>query len=46
MKERQKKVKTLVSSGKSLDDVKTESSEEEGRLVEVIFNEIKDKRTY
>ena len=45
MKERQKKVKALVDAGKTLDAVKAEFAEEEGRLVEVIFNEIKEKRT-
>jgi glyoxylase-like metal-dependent hydrolase (beta-lactamase superfamily II) len=45
MKERQNKVKALVDAGKPLEAVKAEFSEEEGRLVEVIFNEIRDKRT-
>jgi hypothetical protein len=34
-----------VEAGKPLDDVKGEFSEEEGRLVEVIYNEIKENRT-
>ena len=45
MKERQDKVKALVDAGKPLDEVKAEFSEEESRLVEVIYNEIKEDRT-
>lgn len=45
MKERQDKVKALVDAGKPLDAVKAEFSEEESRLVEVIYNEIKEDRT-
>ncbi len=45
MKERQNKVKALVDAGKPLEAVKAEFTEEESRLVEVIFNEIKENRT-
>lgn len=41
MKVRQNRVKTLVAQGKTLDEVKTEFQENEGRLVTSIFNEIK-----
>lgn len=41
MKERQKKVQSLVNNGKTLEEVKAEFEEDEGRLVESIFSEIK-----
>ena len=41
MKKRQKKVKALVTHGKSLDEIKGEFEENEARLVTSIFNEIK-----
>ncbi|MHC4647936.1 MAG: MBL fold metallo-hydrolase [Planctomycetota bacterium] len=41
MQERQEKVGTLISNGKDLEEVRNEFSEEEGRLIETIYNEIK-----
>jgi len=41
MKERQKKVQSLVDNGKTLEEIKGAFEENEGRLVESIFNEIK-----
>jgi cyclase len=41
MKKIQAKVKTLVEQGKSLEEVKQEFEENQARLVEAIFNEIK-----
>jgi len=41
MKNIQAKVKTLVGQGKSLEEVKKEFEENQARLVEAIFNEIK-----
>jgi glyoxylase-like metal-dependent hydrolase (beta-lactamase superfamily II) len=41
MKERQEKIRGLLSQGKSLDDVKKEFAANESGLVEIIFNEIK-----
>jgi len=40
MEKRQKKVKSLIADGKTLEQVKSEFEENEGRLVESIFNEI------
>jgi glyoxylase-like metal-dependent hydrolase (beta-lactamase superfamily II) len=40
MRKRQAKVKALVEDGKSLEEVKGEFDESEGRLVESIYNEI------
>ena len=37
----QEKVKELVSAGKSMDDAKLAFDENQGRLVESIYNEIK-----
>jgi glyoxylase-like metal-dependent hydrolase (beta-lactamase superfamily II) len=42
MRKRQAKVKALVEDGKSLEEVKGEFDESEGRLVESIYNEIKN----
>ncbi|MDH5385519.1 MAG: MBL fold metallo-hydrolase [Candidatus Aminicenantes bacterium] len=42
MKTIQAKVKTLVEQGKSLEEVKKEFEENKARLVEAIFNEIKN----
>jgi cyclase len=41
MKDQQEKVRQLINQGLSLEDVKTEFNENESRLVESIFNEIK-----
>ncbi len=41
MKERQEKVQALVDKGNTLEEIKAEFEEDEGRLVESIFNEIK-----
>jgi len=40
-KKRQAKVRSLIAQGKDLEEVKKEFEENEGRLVESIFNEIK-----
>lgn len=40
MKERQKKVQSLVDQGKTLEEIKGAFEDNEGRLVESIFNEI------
>jgi len=45
MRKRQEKVKSLVGEGKSLDEIKAEFEENEERLVESIFNEIKNNNT-
>jgi cyclase len=37
----QKKVEELMKSGKSLDEIKTEFEENEGRLAESVYNELK-----
>ncbi|MDH5386073.1 MAG: MBL fold metallo-hydrolase [Candidatus Aminicenantes bacterium] len=42
MKQIQAKVKTLVEQGKSLEEVKKDFEENQARLVEAIFNEIKN----
>jgi len=42
MKKIQAKIKSLVEQGKSLEDVKKEFEESHARLVEAIFNEIKN----
>lgn len=44
MKKFQAKVKALVAAGKSLDEVKSEFAENEGRLVESVFAEVKEAR--
>jgi glyoxylase-like metal-dependent hydrolase (beta-lactamase superfamily II) len=41
MQERQEKVRTLISGGKNLEEIKNEFEEEEGRLVEAIYKEVK-----
>lgn len=41
MKKRQEKIKSLIEKDKTLEDVKMEFEENESRLVEVIYNEIK-----
>ncbi|MHC4636940.1 MAG: MBL fold metallo-hydrolase [Planctomycetota bacterium] len=41
MQERQEKVRTLISGGKNLEEVKNEFPKEEGNLVETIYKEIK-----
>ncbi len=41
MKKRQEKIKLLIEKDKTLEDVKMEFEENESRLVEVIYNEIK-----
>jgi cyclase len=41
MKGRQEKVQSLIDQGKNLEEIKGEFEENEGRLVESIFNEIK-----
>ena len=43
MKKRQDKVKSLVEERISLENIKKEFQENEARLVEVIYNEIKEK---
>ena len=40
IKERQKKIQSLVDNGKNLEEIKGAFEENEGRLVESIFNEI------
>jgi cyclase len=40
-KKRQEKVKTLMEQGKSLEQIKSEFEENEARLIESIYNEIK-----
>jgi cyclase len=42
MKKRQEKVKTLMEQGKSLEEIKSEFEENEARLIESIYNEIKN----
>lgn len=44
MKRRQEKVKVLIEKGKSLEEVKSEFKENEARLIETIYNEIKSSR--
>jgi glyoxylase-like metal-dependent hydrolase (beta-lactamase superfamily II) len=41
MQKRQEKVKSLIAGGKNLEEVKNEFPDEEGRLVETIYKEIK-----
>jgi len=41
MKKRQEKVKALMEKGKSLEEVKSEFKENEARLIEAIYDEIK-----
>ncbi len=41
MKKRQKKVKTLIEERKSLDEIKSEFKENEARLIEAIYNDIR-----
>jgi dihydroneopterin aldolase len=40
--QQQEKVRRLINKNKSLDEVKNEFAENEGRLVESIYNEIKE----
>lgn len=42
MKARQEKVRQLIGKGMNLDQIKGEFQENESRLIESIFNEIKD----
>jgi cyclase len=42
MQERQQKIKSLLEKNKSLDEIKSEFNENEARLVESIYNEIKE----
>ncbi len=42
-KELQEKVKTLIKEGKNLEQIKGEFEENQGRLIESIFNETKQK---
>ena len=41
MKKRQKKVKTLIDDGKSLEEIKSEFQQNEGRLIEAIYNDLR-----
>jgi glyoxylase-like metal-dependent hydrolase (beta-lactamase superfamily II) len=41
----QEKVKALVAAGKTLEEAQAEFAENEGRLVESIYNEVKAKKT-
>ncbi|MHC4259758.1 MAG: MBL fold metallo-hydrolase [Planctomycetota bacterium] len=43
MQKRQEKVKFLIAGGKNLEEVKNEFPDEEGRLVETIYKEIKTR---
>lgn len=43
MKERQEKIKQLMKQGKSLEQVKAEFEQAEGRLIESIYNEIEQQ---
>jgi len=43
MKKRQEKVKKMIEQGMTLDEIKNEFEENEGRLTEAIYNEIKKK---
>ncbi|MHC4293143.1 MAG: MBL fold metallo-hydrolase [Planctomycetota bacterium] len=42
MRKRQTRVQVLIEDGKSLEEVKSEFDEDEGRLIESIYNEIKN----
>jgi len=44
MKSLQTKVKNLVDSGKSLEDIQKEFEDDHSRLIESIFNEIKNDK--
>jgi len=44
MKKRQQKVKALISNGRTLEEIKNEFPEEEARLIETIYNEIKPQQ--
>jgi len=44
MQARQKKVKTLISNGKKLEEIKNQFPEEERRLIETIYREIKPQQ--
>lgn len=41
MKRRQEKVKALIAKGKNTEEVKSEFSSDEARLIETICNELK-----
>ena len=41
MKKRQEKVKALIASGKNAEEVKSEFSSDQARLIETIYNELK-----
>jgi len=41
MKRRQEKVKALIASGKNAEEVKSEFSSDEARLIETICNELR-----
>jgi hypothetical protein len=41
MIKRQKKVKTLIEEKKSLEEIKSDFKENEARLIEAIYNEIR-----
>jgi len=41
MKKRQEKVKTLIEERKSLEEIKSEFKENEARLIEAIYNDIR-----
>jgi glyoxylase-like metal-dependent hydrolase (beta-lactamase superfamily II) len=41
MKKRNKKVKTLIKEGKSLEEIKSEFKENEARLIEAIYNDLR-----
>ncbi|TKJ32299.1 hypothetical protein CEE39_05920 [bacterium (candidate division B38) B3_B38] len=44
MKKQQEKVKALIEKGKSLEEIKSEFEENEARLIESIYNEIKSSK--
>jgi len=44
MKIRQEKIKSFMKYNKTLEEIKTEFPENESRLVESIYNELKDIR--
>ena len=44
MRQRQQKVKDLIEQGKTLDQVKAEFEQPEGRLIESIYNELQQAR--
>jgi len=42
MKKRQEKIRALIAQGKSIEEIKSEFEQSESRLVEAIYNEIKN----